>query len=146
MRSLRAKVMACFSSSLKFAVLWMVVNFIIATSFLLSIDWHQVLDTVRCEGCTLRPKGYYLLPEIKQKIQTLKRTISGLTLLNMIKTGIILYRFTSSRHCHGLRYCHYYTTIIPLLYHYHTIVIPILSWSISNNKPNHQPVFFNHPK
>lgn len=49
--------------------------------YLLSIDWHQVLDTVRCQGQTLRPRGYYLLDEIKTRLRELKARVNGLVIV-----------------------------------------------------------------
>ena len=37
-----------------------------------SVDWHQVLDTVRCSRETLRTDRYHILPEVQAAFQQLK--------------------------------------------------------------------------
>ena len=49
--------------------------------WVLSIDWHQVLDTVRLDGGEVRrPGGYYILDCAKVRLQQLKLLIPSLVI------------------------------------------------------------------
>ena len=63
----------------------------VAAQHALSIDWHQVLDVVRLEDLTLRPRGYYLLDEIVEKLQALKQVFPDLVIC-------------VNSYCHNLEY------------------------------------------
>lgn len=52
-----------------------------AHTFVLSLDWHQVLDAVRLSNQeTLRPKGYYILGCVKERLRELKQQVPSLVI------------------------------------------------------------------
>lgn len=53
----------------------------IAARIVLSIDWHQVLDTLRLRDQVERPRGYYILPQIISQLQRVKQVVPGVVIV-----------------------------------------------------------------
>ena len=85
----------------------------VSARVVLSIDWHQVLDTVRFPGQVQRPRGYYLLPQITNKLQELKQLVPDIVVVvnsychcQEYRTGVLSipdavvdYRIVTDRKC-----------------------------------------------
>ena len=85
----------------------------VSARVVLSIDWHQVLDTVRFPGQVQRPRGYYLLPQIANKLQELKQLVPDIVVVvnsychcQEYRTGVLSipeavvdYRIVTDRKC-----------------------------------------------
>ena len=53
----------------------------VTARLVLSLDWHQVLDTLRLRDQVQRPRGYYILPQIANQLQRLKQVVPGIVIV-----------------------------------------------------------------